>query len=290
MFLEIRNQLNIKSTNHNRAANHFTTKNDCTYLCWRASSDMLPAHHALGLQSTNKISNIQKRVKWTLLGRIQKHYINLTLNITLEKLLKKQISKNCCGVHALQHFPAEYDPSTSATKQWAPSNEFLFRKWGEFLCWIAGLVSSTLKWEKVIGLLADLPQALASGGSHSYGICYKSQNGFLLYMVCHRVGFGMTVLEWNQEFVEKRSRISSAWKMEWEFEYPSLGSATRAVQHPVAPLWILFLPQKSVCLITGFELRVCKNKHKPQLDLRFHADRSNKCVLLILVFCLNAKF
>lgn len=247
MFLEIRNQLNLKSTNHNRAAKHFTTKNDSTYLHRKASSDMLPTSHTPGLKSTNKISNIHKRVKWMLLGRIHKHYTNWTLNVTLKKLLKTRSLKLAvryvlCSFFQLSmiHPPV---PPNRCLQEWAPSDEFLFHTWGEFLCWIAGLVSSTLKWEKVIGLLADLPQALDSGGSHSYGVWYKSPNGFLLYMVCHRAGFGMTVLEWNWEFVEKRSRISSAWNMEWGFERPSLGSATRDVQYPTALLWILILPQ-----------------------------------------------
>ena len=96
-------------------------------------------------------------------------------------------------------------------------------------------------------------------------------------MVCHSVVVGLADLELNQEFVEKRTRTL-------EFEIQSEGLEVHPVQFwPNLSIVNIQPSQNHVCLITGFELRACKSKYKPQLDLRLHADKCNKCMLLMLL-------
>lgn len=73
MSLEIRDQHTLKCTNHSRVTNHWTTK-VATLICSARAHVMQHSCHGRVLQSSNKISDVQKRVKWMLLRGIHGHY------------------------------------------------------------------------------------------------------------------------------------------------------------------------------------------------------------------------
>lgn len=121
------------------------------------------------------------------------------------------------------HYPT---PPNGCLQVWGPSNEFLFHTEGKF--WVGKLVQLS-KGKRAHGSAYQAALSSCSWWFTQFGHSwYKSQSGFLLCMVGHRVVAGLSEL--NQEFVEKRTRISSAWNTEWGFESLPFGSAKQPVQ------------------------------------------------------------
>lgn len=132
------------------------------------------------------------------------------------------------------HYPI---PPNGCLQVWGPSNEFLFHTGERF--WVGKLVQLS-KGKRAHGSTYQAASSSCSWWFTQFGHgWFKSQSGFLLCMVCHRVVAGLSDLELNQEFVEKRIRISSAWNTEWEFESLPLGSAENLLTSgPSSLLWI----------------------------------------------------